>query len=109
MIEWIRIAAALLLGLAMILRRTEKRVVSTLRSSGATSEASAVRLPAVNRFGRWQLARLQAAGAVVAVGEERHYFVATGYERFRRARRRRAVIVVPVVVVLVLLLRYLSM
>ncbi len=109
MVEWIRIAAALLLGVAMILRRTEKRVVSTLRSSGATSEASAVRLPALNRIGRWQLGRLQAAGVVVAVGEAGYFFVETGYERFRRARRLRAVVVVPVVVVLVILLRYLSM
>ncbi len=108
MLEWLQIAVVPLIAMAAVLRRTEKKVVTELQSVGATCDASAARLPRINRLGRWQVARLERSGAVVAVGDDRYYFDPAGYSAFRGLRRRRAAIVVPVLIVTILILWYFS-
>jgi hypothetical protein len=94
--------------IAVILRRTERRVVRRLRSAQAFSPESAIELPRFNALGRWQLSRLQSAGAVVSAEPHGFYFVEEGYSAFRRGRRKRAAAVFSIlaaIVVVVLLMR----
>ncbi len=108
MTEWLQIVAVPLALVAVILRRTERRTVSALKSAAANSEASAIELPTLNRLSRWQIRRLEKSGALVETSVNRCYFNPSGYTAFRGARRRRAMVVVPVIVVTVLVLWYLS-
>lgn len=107
MVEILQILALPLSLFAGLVRRAESKVVKRLRESGALSAETATELPPLSRLGRWQLSRLETAGAVVAVPSGTYFFVPAGYQSFRRARRRRALIIVPVVLAVVLLLFWL--
>jgi hypothetical protein len=106
--EYLQYLAIPLFLVALILRRTERRVVRRLRSAQASSPEGAIELPRFNALGRWQLSRMESAGAVVSTEPHVFYFVEEGYSAFRRGRRKRAAVVFSIlaaIVVVVLLMR----
>jgi len=108
MSDWLRIAALPLLVVAIIIRRAEREAVTALESSGALTESTSIELPPSNRLGRWQIGRLEAAGAIRASAASLYYFVPSAYGSFRDRRRRRAAIIVSTLMLLALVSWYLS-
>jgi penicillin-insensitive murein DD-endopeptidase len=102
MVEILQLLAIPLTAFAAIVRRAESRAVKRLRSAEAFSPETAIELPPVNALGRWQLGRLEKAGALVAAEPDHFYFAEEGYAAFRKARRERALVIVPVLLVVVL-------
>jgi hypothetical protein len=102
--EILQILAIPLFAVAMALHGAERRTVRRLRKAEATSPETAVERPRTRRLGRWQLARLEKAGALVRTDDGRWYFVAEGYAGFRRKRRKRAAVVLGLLAVIVVAL-----
>lgn len=96
----IRLLAVPLFLAALIIRRSERRIVRALKAAQALSADTAALPPPLNVLGRWQMRRLQAAGAVVPAGPDRAYFDPGAYAACRRNRRRRALLILPLLLAL---------
>jgi len=93
MTDWLQVITVLLGIVTTIVQRSERRVISALRSAGATSDTQAITRPAMSRLGRWQFRRLLRHGAVVEVGDHHYCLDSSAYRSYRSARRRRGVVV----------------
>ncbi len=108
LVEALQVAGALCAAVGSVLAAVERRVVTRLRSAGATSPEAAIEVPARGAVSRWRVDRLRAAGAIHELGDGRMYLDPEAHARLRRTRRRRALVLAGaavLAVVLILLLR----
>jgi hypothetical protein len=103
LVEALQIAAVFLGVLATAFTAVEGRFVGRFRRASATSRERAIELPTLRALGRWRLARLSAAGAVVEAEGGRLYLNETAYAALRRTRRLRAVTAVLLILASVVL------
>ena len=80
----------------MALVATDRRLVSTLRSSGADRPQNAKPLMARSPLARLRFRRLCDAGVIVQVSDGWCYLDTDAFAAYRRARRRRALVVLAV-------------
>lgn len=89
---------------AVLILRTDRRIVRQLRQAKAISIESAILLQTPPILGSWRLRRLAGAGAICLVQPESYYLEEQGYSDFRKRRRRRAVLVICILIPLILIL-----
>jgi hypothetical protein len=89
---------------AVLILRTDRRIVGELRQAKAISTNSAIPLHAPPVVGSWRLRRLADAGAICLVAPNVFYLDEAGYAAFRKNRRRRALLVLGVLLPSILIL-----
>ena len=87
------VVAQLPLFVAVLIARTDRKIVRSLRAAQAIDPARAVSFTPPGRIGRKRLDRMVRAGAVGAAGAGLYYLDEARYTEWRSARHRRAFIV----------------
>jgi hypothetical protein len=88
--------------LAVVILRTDRRLLGRLREGGATSPERAIDLGALNPLGDWRLRRLVSEGAFHPSGNGRYFLDEAGYAAYRSRRRRRALVVLAILLLAIL-------
>src|SRR5262245_57290884 len=100
MVEWARLLVIVPIALAAAVRRHERRTIQRLTDAGANTAERGILLEE-GRLARLVQGRLERAGALQAVGNDRYYLLMDAYERYRGRRRLRAWIIVPILLLAV--------
>lgn len=87
---FVGVISPLVVMLAAVMKRAERRVLRQLRDSEAHSPESAQPLEPMAGLGQLRLSRLIDGGAVIATPDGRYYLDEDGWEHYRSERRRRA-------------------
>ena len=95
---WLRALAFIPLALAATIRRIEQRALTRLRDAGANTAERAILMDRKGLVASFVHRRLERAGVLQAVANDRYYVNERAYGTFRRRRRRRAVILLTIVV-----------
>ena len=93
MSDWLPPLVIAPIAFAAVVRRLERRTIQRLTDAGANTAERGILLED-GRLARLVHGRLQRAGALQAVGNDRYYLLMDAYERFRGRRRVRAWIIV---------------
>jgi hypothetical protein len=93
MLEWVQLLVIAPIALAAVVCRLECKTIQRLTDAGANTAERGILLQD-GRLARLVQGRLQRAGALQAVGNDRYYLLMDAYERYRGRRRVRAWIIV---------------
>ena len=94
--DLLRLLTLVIAAAAMALRATDRRLIRTLRSSGADRPQNAKPLTVRSPLARLRFRRLCNAGVIVPVSDGWCYLDPDAYAEYRRTRRRRALVVLAV-------------
>jgi hypothetical protein len=93
--DWVRLLVIVPIAVAATVRRLERKTIQRLTDAGANTAERGILLEN-GRLARLVHGRLERAGALQAVGNDRYYLVMDAYERYRGRRRVRAWIIVAI-------------
>lgn len=107
-VEVLQLVAAVVGTFFSVAIAVETRLVKRLRSQGATSGETAIRLGNILPITRWRLRRLQGTGAVCTIDSGAVYLDEESYGLMRNRRRKTALLSAVMAVVAVLIIYLLS-
>lgn len=93
MIPLLKVLAFIPMVIGARLRRIERRTIARAMDAGATVSERAILLEQAGKLGDFVRGRLERAGVLIPVGNDRYYFDAAAYAAFRARRRQRALLV----------------
>src|SRR5262245_34290129 len=100
MSDWLRLLVIVPIALVAAFRRLERKTIQRLTDAGANTAERGILLEE-GRLARVVQGRLQRAGALQAVGNDRYYLLMDAYERYRGRPRLRAWIIVTILLLAV--------